>query len=250
MNNKTYQIKRYPYCGFSHNLIELFLIVGYEHSYINNEAVKKSNGDYLVLLNNDIKIISENWLSKMVGYAMQPHVGCVGIKLLYPTLTIQHAGVVLGGGGVAAHAFIGTGDDSFGYFGRLIATYNYGAVTAACLMIKKEKYLEVDGLDENLKVAYNDVDLNIKILEKGYYNVLIPSIKAIHYESVSRGNDFSAEHKSRFVNEITYIVNKWHDKVLYDKFYNSNMSYYYPFHLDKKGETFCEKKNKKVKRKL
>ena len=206
----------------------------FNYSYLNNEAIKKCTGEYVVLLNNDIEIISENWLSKMVGYAMQKHVGCVGIKLLYPTLTIQHAGVVLGGGGIAAHAFVGTGDEHFGYFGRLVATYDYGAVTAACLMVKKSKFNEVKGLDENLKVAYNDVDLNLKLLEKGYYNVMIPSIKAIHYESVSRGDDMDAKNKDRFINEITYMANKWGEKIIEDRFYNSNMSYYYLFHLDKK----------------
>lgn len=206
----------------------------FNYSYINNEAVKVCNGDYIVLLNNDIEIISEDWLSKMVGYAMQKHIGCVGIKLLYPTLTIQHAGVVLGGGGIAAHAFVGTGDDHFGYFGRLVATYDYGAVTAACLMVKKSKFMEVNGLDENLKVAYNDVDFNLKLLEKGYYNVLLPSIKAIHYESVSRGDDMNIKNKDRFIKEISYMTDKWGEKVIEDKFYNPNMSYYYLFHLDKK----------------
>lgn len=208
----------------------------FNYSYLNNEAVKKAHGEYIVLLNNDIEIISGDWLSKMVGYAMQKHIGCVGIKLLYPTLTIQHAGVVLGGGGIAAHAFIGTGDDNFGYFGRLVSVYDYGAVTAACLMVKKSKFNEVNGLDENLKVAYNDVDFNMKLLEKGYYNVLLPFVKAIHYESVSRGNDLSKEHRERFINEITYMTDKWKEKILKDRFYNDNLSYYYPFHLDKKLE--------------
>ncbi len=212
----------------------------FNYSYINNEAVKVCNGDYIVLLNNDIEIISENWLTKMVGYAMQKHIGCVGIKLLYPTLTIQHAGVVLGGGGIAAHAFVGTGDDHFGYFGRLVAAYDYGAVTAACLMVKKSKFKEVNGLDENLKVAYNDVDFNLKLLEKGYYNVLLPSIKAIHYESVSRGDDMNDTNRKRFITEIEYMTNKWGEKIIEDRFYNPNMSYYYLFHLDRKKEEIDE----------
>lgn len=208
----------------------------FNYSYINNEAVKVATGDYIVFLNNDIEIKSNNWLSKMVGYAMQSHIGCVGIKLLYPTKTIQHAGVVIGGGGIAAHGFIGTGDDNYGYFGRLVANYDYSAVTAACLMINRLKFDEVNGFDEKLKVAYNDVDLNLKILDKGYYNVLLPSVKAIHYESISRGNDFDEKNIKRFASEIDYMINKWGDSLLHDRFYNDNLSYYYPFHLDKKGE--------------
>lgn len=205
----------------------------FNYSYLNNEAVKRSKGDYIVLLNNDTEVISSNWLHKMVGYAMQKHIGCVGVKLLYPTNTVQHCGVVIGCAGVAAHAFIGSQADDFGYFGRLVANYNWSAVTAACLMVKKSKYLEVNGLDENLKVAYNDVDFNMKLLNRGYYNVIIPSVKLYHYESVSRGNDLNDKNKARFVSEIKFICDKWGKEGFVDKFYNPNLSNYYPFYLDK-----------------
>ena len=205
----------------------------FNYSYLNNEAVKKANGEYIVLLNNDTEIITCSWLTKMVGYASQSHVGCVGAKLLYPTDTIQHCGVVVGCAGIAAHAFIGTGLNQFGYFGRLVATYDWACVTAACLMIKKSKYLEVDGLDENLKVAYNDVDFNIKMLQKGYYNVVLPSVMLYHYESLSRGNDLSEEHKQRFIGEVNYMCDKWGSTGLYDRFYNDNFSKRYPFYFDK-----------------
>ncbi len=214
----------------------------FNFSYINNEAVRKSTGDYIVLLNNDIEIISDNWLSKMVGYASQKHIGCVGIKLLYPNNTVQHCGVVLGCGGVASHAFLNCDKNEYGYFSRLFGTYNYSAVTAACLMIEKSKFEEVSGLDENLKVAYNDVDLNMKMLEKNYYNVCIPSVIAYHYESVSRGSDFSAKNKSRFISEMRYMANKWKKNVLNDKFYNINLSVYYPFYLDKNRSIADENK--------
>ena len=210
----------------------------FNYSYLNNEAVKKAKGDYVVLLNNDTEVITGNWLGKMLGYAMQEHVGCVGAKLLYPIDTIQHCGVVVGVAGVAAHAFVNTGLDNYGYFGRLIAPYNWSAVTAACLMIKKSKYEEVDGLDEKLKVAYNDVDFNLKILNKGYYNVVLPSVMLYHFESLSRGNDLDEKNKSRYINEVNYISNKWGSDGLKDKFYNENLSYYYPFHFDKTDQEF------------
>lgn len=206
----------------------------FNYSYLNNEGVKKAKGEYVVLLNNDTEVISGDWISKMVGYASQNHIGCVGVKLLYPTDTIQHCGVVIGCSGVAAHAFVGTSLDNFGYFGRLVAPHNYSAVTAACLMVSKAKFKEVKGLDEQLKVAYNDVDFNIKLLDKGYYNVVLPGVKLYHYESISRGYDLDDKNKQRFISEVKYISNKWGDTLLDDKFYNSNLSNYYPFFVDKK----------------
>ena len=172
----------------------------------------------------------------MVGYAMQNHVGCVGAKLLYPNQTIQHAGVVVGVGGIAMHAFVSTGRNQYGYFGRLVSVYDYSCVTAACLMIKKSKYLEVNGLDEKLKVAYNDVDLNLKLLEKGYNNVVLPHVELFHYESLSRGNDMSSSQIKRFKEETDYMCDKWKDKLLTDKFYNDNFSYNYAFRLDRRNE--------------
>ena len=214
----------------------------FNYSYLNNEAVKKAKGEYIVLLNNDTEIISSDWLHRMVGYAMQEHVGCVGAKLLYPTNTVQHCGVVIGCAGVAAHAFIGNDASDFGYFGRLVAVHDWGAVTAACLMVKKSKYLEVGGLEEKLKVAYNDVDFNIKMLNKGYYNVIIPEVQLYHYESVSRGNDLSDSNKVRFISEIKFMCDKWGNDGLTDKFYNCNLSTYYPYYLDRNGEKGNESK--------
>lgn len=207
----------------------------FNYSYLNNEGIKKSKGDYIVLLNNDTEIISEDWLKKMVGYAMQRHIGCVGTKLLYPNRTIQHSGVVIGVGGIAMHAFVSTGENEYGYFGRLVSVYDWSCVTAACLMIKKSKYLEVEGLDERLKVAYNDVDFNLKILSEGYYNVVIPSIKIYHYESLSRGNDMNYNQINRFKSETDYMCDKWGNELLRDKFYNDNFSYDYAFRLDRTG---------------
>lgn len=205
----------------------------FNFSYINNYAASKACGEYIVLLNNDTEIITENWLNTMVGYASQKHIGCVGAKLLYPNRTVQHCGVVTGVGGIAMHANVSTGENTKGYFGRLVGVYDWSCVTAACLMIKKDIYDEVGGLDENIKVAYNDVDLCLKTLEKGYFNVVLPQVKIFHYESLSRGDDMSESQKERFTSEINYMCDKWKDNILYDKFYNKNLSHTYAFRLDK-----------------
>lgn len=206
----------------------------FNYSYLNNEAVKKSDGEYIVFLNNDTEIITKEWLSRMVGYAMQDHIGCVGAKLLYPNNTIQHCGVITGVGGVASHAFIGTGMSEYGYFGRLVVPYNWSMGTAACLMIKKSVFEKIGGFDVNLKVAYNDVDLNVRVKKEGLYNVVLPQVKLYHYESISRGSDLSDDKRDRFVSEIKYITSKLGTDLIRDEFYNDNFSKDYFFVLDRK----------------
>lgn len=205
----------------------------FNYSLLNNMAIKEARGEYVVLLNNDTEIIMSNWLEIMLGYAMQPHIGAVGVKLLYPDKTIQHGGVVLGLGGVASHTYVGHSREDLGTYGRLMVPYNYAAVTAACLMVKKDKYLEVNGLEEELKVAYNDVDFCIKLLKKGYYNIFLPQVELLHYESKSRGFDETKEKYLRFVKEQEYMYKKWKDIIGYDPFYNRNYSYKMWFMLDK-----------------
>lgn len=205
----------------------------FNYSKINNLAAKKAKGEYLVLLNNDTKIITPEWLEEMVGYASLPHVGAVGPKLLYPDNTVQHAGVILGLGGVASHAYIGADRNDTGIYGRLRVPYNYGAVTAACLMVSKRKFEEVKGLEEDLKVAYNDMDFNIKLLQKGYYNMFVPQIEIYHYESKSRGLDTTSEKYKRFIKESKYMWDKWGDILENDPFYNMNYSNKGWFVLDK-----------------
>ena len=194
----------------------------FNYSYINNEAVKLAKGDYLLFLNNDTEVIKSDWLEWMLGYARLEHSGCVGVKLLYPDKLVQHAGVVLGFGGVAGHIYVANSYDDNGLFGRLVMPYNYTAVTAACLMIKKDKFLLVDGFDEKLKVALNDVDLNLKVLDKGYYNVCLSNIELLHYESKSRGYEASKEKHERFMMEQDYMINKWQEKLKHDKFFSKN----------------------------
>ena len=194
----------------------------FNYSYINNEAVKASKGEYILFLNNDTEVMTEDFLEWMLGYSRQKHVGCVGIKLLYPDKLVQHAGVVLGYGGLAGHIYVTASYQDNGLFGRLVMPYNYSAVTAACLMINKEKFLNVKGFDENLKVALNDVDLNIKLLDKGYYNVCLSNIEMMHYESKSRGYEATDEKHKRFLKEQEYMREKWGNKIDRDKFFSKN----------------------------
>ena len=205
----------------------------FNYSKINNLAVNNAMGDYVLLLNNDTEVISEDWLSIMVGYAMQDHVGAVGAKLIYPDKTIQHGGVVMGMGGVAGHVFVNSPMNYEGIYGRLCVPYNYSVVTAACLMIKKDKYLEVGGLSEELKVAYNDVDFCLKLIENGYYNLMVPMVELFHYESKSRGNEDTIEKKKRFEKEVEYMNSHWKKYIDNDPMYNPNLSKTAVFMLDK-----------------
>lgn len=206
----------------------------FNYSKINNLAVKDAKGEYVLLLNNDTEVINENWLSLMVGYAMQNHIGAVGAKLIYPDKTIQHGGVVMGMGGVAGHIFVNSPMNYEGIYGRLCIPYNYSVVTAACLMVKKDKYLEVKGLTEELKVAYNDVDFCLKLQKKGYYNIMLPMVSLFHYESKSRGLEDTEEKKKRFEKEAEYMNNHWKNYIDNDPMYNINLSRICAFMLDKK----------------
>ena len=192
----------------------------FNYSYINNEAVKVAKGKYLLFLNNDTEVMSTDFIEYMLGYARQDHVGCVGIKLLYPDKLVQHAGVVLGYGGFAGHIYVANSYNDNGLFGRLVMPYNYTAVTAACLMINKDKFNSVKGFDENLTVALNDVDLNLKILEKGYYNVCLSNVEMLHYESKSRGYEASNEKHNRFLKEQAYMEKKWNKIISEDKYFS------------------------------
>ena len=199
--------------------------IEFNYSKLNNIAAKQAKGEYLVLLNNDTEVISPNWLYEMICYASQDHIGAVGPKLLYSDNTIQHAGVLLGlGQGVASHAFLEEKNGTDGIYGRLLIPYNYSAVTAACLAVSKEKYFQVGGLEEDLKVAYNDIDFNLKLLSHGYFNICLPQIELIHYESKSRGLDSTKEKYKLFVSESNYMYDKWGSLIENDPYYNSNLS--------------------------
>ena len=196
----------------------------FNYSYLNNEAIKKSNGDYILLLNNDIEIIQNNWLDIMLGYAEQKHIGTVGVKLLFPDDTIQHAGIIMGKGGLAGHVHYKEDRYIKSSQYELDFPYDVSGCTAACLLISRKKYDEVKGLEENLRVAFNDVDFNLKVLEKGYNNIFLPNVELYHHESKSRGLDTTPEKQKRFVQEWYFMENKWGNKIHHDDYYNDNLS--------------------------
>lgn len=219
------------------NFKVLTLDCEFNYSYLNNEAVKIAKGEYVLLLNNDTELITENWLELMIGHAQQKNTGIVGAKLYYFDNTIQHGGVILGICGVAGHAYIQMSGDSTGWYGALRVPTNFSALTAACIMVSKEIYQEVSGLTEELKVAFNDIDFSLKVLEKGYDNVLLPGVELYHYESKSRGLDTTPKNYQRFLNESAYMKKKWSKELTKDKFYNVNYSLKNTFYLDKKKDT-------------
>ncbi|MFZ3152368.1 glycosyltransferase [Pseudomonas sp.] len=200
----------------------------FNYAAINNMAVREARGEYLVLLNNDTAIIREDWLDELLNHAQRPEVGIVGAKLLYPDGRIQHAGVLLGLRGPADHPFIGEPMDAPGYMQRLQIDQNYSAVTAACLMIRKSVYDQVEGMDEHaFKVSYNDIDLCLKVGAAGYLNVWTPHAVLLHEGSVSQKkvDPASAEAKrKRFVGEQDAMYAKWLPTLASDPAYNRNLS--------------------------
>lgn len=198
--------------------------IPFNYSQINNFGVKQTHGELILLLNNDVEVITPNWLTEMAGQAMRPEIGAVGACLYYPDNTIQHAGVVLGIGGVAGHSHKHFRASEKGYFSRLKMISNYTAVTAACLMVRKDIYQEVGGLEEDLKVAFNDVDFCLKIWKAGYRNIWLPQVQLYHYESKSRGYEDTPEKQLRFKREIDLMRGKWAYILDKDPCYNPNLS--------------------------
>lgn len=204
----------------------------FNYSALNNLAAKHARGEWLCLLNNDIQVLDGSWLSAMVGCALQPGVLAVGAKLLFPNHTIQHIGVVLGLGGVAGHCHAKLPATSGGYFCRPFVCHDVDAATAACLLVNANAYQQVSGLDdEYLKVAFNDVDLCLKLRELGGRILLTPSLSLIHHESASRGSDSSPEKKRRFRWEVAVMHHRWGDRLLEDRTYNPNLSLAKDFQL-------------------
>ncbi|MCQ2241388.1 glycosyltransferase [Treponema sp.] len=197
----------------------------FNYSAINNFGYKHATGDYILLLNNDVEVISENWLEEMLMYAQRNDVGAVGAMLYYPSNKIQHGGVVLGIKGVAGHSQKYYMRGTNGYANRLKTVQNYSCVTAACLMVSSKLYAEVDGLDEAFEVAFNDVDFCMKVRVKGYLIVWTPYAELYHYESESRGAEDTPEKLRRFEGEVDRFHRKW-DNVLRegDVYYNSNLT--------------------------
>ncbi len=197
----------------------------FNFSAINNLAAREARGDVLVFLNNDIEPISADWLDEMVGLACRADVGAVGAMLYYPSEAIQHAGVILGIEGVAAHAFAGLPRGADGDNGRAQCVQRYSAVTAACLAVRKSVFKEAGGFDEhNLPVAFNDVDLCLRIASFGYRNVWTPMAELYHHESASRGRDDATRNRARFAKEVQYMKNRWSNVLQEDPAYNPNLT--------------------------
>ena len=199
----------------------------FNYSAINNYAVKNCNGEYLLLLNNDTKVITPGWIEELLMYAQQDNVGAVGAKLFYPNNTVQHGGIILGLGSdrIAGHSHYMVDSSNLGYMGKMFYVQNITAVTAACLMVKKSKYEAVGGFDEEQAVAYNDVDFCLKLGESGLQNIFNPFCELYHYESLSRGLDTDSENQERFLAEVERFSKKWSAKLEKgDPYYNPNFS--------------------------
>lgn len=197
----------------------------FNYSAINNFGFSYAKGEYILLLNNDMEVITPDWMQEMLMFAQRTDVGAVGAKLYYPDDTVQHAGVILGIGGVAGHSHKNFARDAYGYSSRLQLAQNLSAVTAACMLMSRSVYEQVGGLDESFEVAFNDIDLCMKIRKEGYLIVFTPFAELYHYESKSRGYEDSPEKVERFNGEIQKFYSKW-DPVLEegDPYYNPNLT--------------------------
>ena len=208
------------------NVKVVYWEAGFNYSTINNFGFKFAKGDYIMLLNNDVELITSDIFQSMLGFCMRPEVGIVGAKLLYNDHTVQHAGVLVGAGGLADHVFKGIHEDDPGYMGRAISSQDVSAVTAACLLVKRSVYEEVGGLEDEFQVAFNDVDFCLKVRKAGYLIVYDADVKLFHYESKSRGMEDTTERFIRFGNEMMLLNSKWDIlSTFVDPYYNPNLSY-------------------------
>lgn len=197
----------------------------FNYSKVNNIAAEAAKGELVLLLNNDTEVIDPGWLATMVRWALQPGVGAVGAKLLYPNDTIQHAGVVLGLGGLAGHGQLHEPAESTGYFNRLAITHEVGAVTGACLLTWKATWDQLDGLDENLAVAFNDVDYCLRVRHEAHQRILwVPEALLYHHESVSRGAEDDPVKVARFNREVDRALDRWADVLDQDPAYSPNLT--------------------------
>ncbi|CAM5234815.1 glycosyltransferase family 2 protein [Rhodanobacter lindaniclasticus] len=196
----------------------------FNYSSINNGAVEDCRGELVCLLNNDIEVITPGWLEELASHALRPQVGAVGAMLYYPDDTIQHAGVVIGVHGVAAHPYCGMPRGFPGQMGRARLVQGMSAVTAACLMVRREVYLEAGGLDTGLRVAFNDIDFCLRLRQLGYINIWTPFAELYHHESASRGQEDTAEKRARFMGEVEFMKHRWGGQLEWDPAYNPNLT--------------------------
>lgn len=229
IDNQSDDSKTLDYLSTLPNKNPLIKVVSYDAAFnfsaINNYAASLAEGEYLILINNDIEVTMQVWLDVLLGYAARPNAGAVGCMLYYPNDYIQHAGVVLGIGGVAANIYQGCYRGYPGHFLRAQLAQNLSAVTAACLAVEKRKFFQIGGFDEeNLKVAFNDVDFCLRLEEAGYRNYWTPYVEMYHHESASRGYEDTPEKKARFISEVKYMQERWGKKLTNDPAYNPNLS--------------------------
>ena len=198
----------------------------FNFSAINNYGVRQAaRGEYILLLNNDVEVITPDWLQEMLMFAQRQDVGAVGCMLYYPDDTVQHAGIILGIGGVAGHAHKYYKRGDYGYSSRMTIAQNLSAVTAACMMIRRDVWEEVGGLDESYAVAFNDVDLCMRIREAGYLVVWTPYAELYHYESKSRGYEDTPQKQKRFEGEVLRFKTRWAKELANgDPYYNPNLT--------------------------
>ena len=197
----------------------------FNYSAINNFAVREARGEYLLFLNNDVEVISEGWMTFMLGNCQREEVGIVGAKLYYPDDTIQHAGTIIGIGGIAGHAFLNMPRSRTGYLHKASIQLNVSAVTAACMMMKRSVFESLQGFEERLSVAFNDVELCLRTVQAGYLVVYLPWAQLYHYESRSRGAEDSEEKIRRFQGEIEFMRSRWIGLLKSgDPYYNKNLT--------------------------
>jgi GT2 family glycosyltransferase len=197
----------------------------FNYSAINNRAAREAKGEILLLLNNDTEIRHPDWLREMVSHAVRPEIGAVGARLLFPSLRVQHAGTVLGLAGIAGHDMLHAPQKSHGPYDLLRLTRRVSAVTAACLAVRREAFLAVGGFDEEgLRVAYNDVDLCLKLRASGLSNLVTPHAELLHKESATRGDDMSPTHRARWLTERATMRARWGEALLNDPYYSPLLS--------------------------
>ena len=198
---------------------------GFNYSALNNFGFTFAKGDYILCLNNDVTVITPDWLERMIGQCQRKEVGIVGVKLYYPDDTIQHAGVIIGIGGVAGAMFVGMARERSGYLRKAILQQDLSAVTSACMMVDRKAWEGAGGFNEDLAVAFNDIDFCLKVRREGYLVVYEPNVELYHYESKSRGYEDTPEKQKRFLSEINYMKAHWSEILTKgDPYYNENFS--------------------------
>lgn len=196
----------------------------FNFSLINNWAAEQTDGEMLLFLNNDTEVIGPDWLQHMAANAWRSEVGAVGAKLIYPSGRVQHAGVILGMGGIAGHFHLGCQRHDPGYFSRAVLQQNLSAVTAACLAMRRAVFDEIQGFNKELRVAFNDIDLCLRIRQRGYLIVWTPLAELYHHECATRGSDLILARHREFAQEVEYMQSKWGQALLHDPYFNPNLS--------------------------